>query len=293
MEPFFLKRSDLTPEQKASIPSPKGNLMNRCDLVINLNETIDHFAFLVLATDPAGLREWIMRGFGRFLQHLVSHPDPNFRCSMDDISRGKSCGIVFKHLVQDSMSYALHREVEEHIGDHSELVRNEWWPFHSCYCGGPFNDTYMTIGDDFETECYHCYASSFQDRLLESRWSFLSYAGRIAEALVAEGVEVIQRSRRKNCTLKERCEMAASIGSSFRRNIVVSPHCHFLMATRRAFNEMLGLDSSHDKGWEYVRSPQHPPPPDFDGYGSNDDEATVDYSEPNDSNDDDEVAEAA
>ena len=42
-----------------------------------------------------------------------------------------------------------------------------------------------------------------------------------------------------------------------------------------------------------VRSPQHPPPPDFDGYGSNDDEATVNYSEPNDSNDDDEVAEAA
>ena len=111
------------------------------------------------------------------------------------------------------MSCALHREVEEHIGDHSELVRNEWWPFHSCYCGGPLNNTYMTIGDDFETECYHCYASSFQDRLLESRWSFLSYAGRIAEALVAEGVEVIQRSRRKNCTLKERCEMAASIGS--------------------------------------------------------------------------------
>ena len=151
----------------------------------------------------------------------------------------------------------------------------------------------MTIGDGFEFECYHCYASSFEDRLLESRRNFLSYAGRIAEALVAEGVEIIQRSRRKNCTLKERCEMAASIGSSFRRNIVVPPHCHFLMATRRAFNEMLGLDCSHDKGWEYVRSASNPPPPDFDGYGSNDDEATVDYSEPNDSNDDGEFPEAA
>ena len=112
--------------------------------------------------------------------------------------------------------------------------------------------------------------------------------------------------------------MAASIGVSMRRNVLLAPHGHFLMATRRAFNDMLGLDSQHDKGWKLVRSPRDPSPggeaseeSDFEGYGSDDSQATMDYSMPNspgelgeashvnsdfegnDSNDDGEFPEAA
>ena len=299
-EPFFLKRSVLTPEQKASIPSPAGSLRNRCDMVINLNEAIDHFAFLVLTTDPAGLRERIMRGFGRHLKRWESMADTY---TILDISRGSVCGIQFKYLVEFSMSYALEREVEDNIGDHTELIRNEWPAFYSCHCGGPDNDLYMTIGWEFQTECYHCYASSFEDRVLESRRTFISYASMIAEALVVEGVEIAEKAR-KFLSLKERCDMAASIGVSMRNNILLAPHCHFLMATRRAFNEMLGLDSQHDKGWEYVRSPRDPAPgnagdeageeTDFEGYGSSDSQATVEYSMPDhESNDEGEFPEAA
>lgn len=313
-EPFFLKRSALSPEEKASIPSPRGSLRNRCEMVINLNETIDHFAFLVLSTDPAGLRERIMRGFGRFLNCWLS----STRYTMNDISGGDVCGIQFKYLVQCSMSYALERELEEHIGEHSELIRNEWPVFYNCYCGGPENDLYMMIGAEFHTECYHCYARTFEDRLLESRRTFISYVSMIAETLVVEGVGIILKSTRKNCSLKEMCEMAASIGVSMRRNVLLAPHGHFLMATRRAFNDMLGLDSQHDKGWELVRSPRDPSPggeaseeSDFEGYGSDDSQATMDYSMPNspgelgeashvnsdfegnDSNDDGEFPEAA
>ena len=95
--------------------------------------------------------------------------------------------------------------------------------------------------------------------------------------------------------------MAASTGTSLRRHILLTPHCHFLMATRRAFNEMLGLDSQHDKGWEIVKSPRDPAPPGesqgeetgntgeahfqlgyfpFEGHGSDDSEATVHYPVP-------------
>ena len=100
--------------------------------------------------------------------------------------------------------------------------------------------------------------------------------------------------------------MASKIGESMRGTIILTPHCGFLKAARVAWNEMHGLDSLHNEGWDLVS--QHTPhvvaPPveaiedhqggngdgengsdgeeesNFEGYGSDDSEETVHYPDP-------------
>ena len=293
-DPFFLERKNLSADEKNSIPNPTGSLMNRCDVVINLNAVLDHFAFCVLNTHPVGRQDWIMRGFGRFMNWHFSRSG----YTVHHISAGGSCGYSFKNVRELSMRYPIEREMGEHMGNYFNLVVNDWAMFSNCYCGGPHNNLYLEIGEDFETECYHCYASTFGGRPLEDRRTFMSYAGRLTTALVFELEERIQKKKRRICSLEDICSMASSLGSSLSRSILLAPHSHFLVASRIACNEVLGLDRLNDEGWTCVSSPHDNMPEDnqfedpagedeennSEGHASDDSEDTVPYPMPMDQN---------
>lgn len=273
--PFFRERKSLSPEEKKSIPKPAGALIGRCDHVINLSDVIDHFAFWVLKTEPDGVREWIMRGFGRWLTwHLSS-----WNYSLMDINSGNRCLVFHEALREGSLRCAIERLIEEHVGEgHYDLVMHNWDPFFRCYCRGMVGDEYMEIGNrDFSTTCYYCYAKKMVGRSLVDRNTFLSCAERITTALVMEGRVRIQQVEKRECTIKEMCDMASKVGESLRGSITVPPHCHFLQAARVAWNELTGLEKHDDHGWRIVR--QHFVG-DYEERQSDDSEATVTHPMP-------------
>ena len=306
--PVFLQRSTLSHQEKAAIPNPAGSFVGRCQMIINLNDVLDHFAFCVLSARPEGLRERIMRGFRMWLtQHISEAVQSHDLSSADEallrISSGEELQIYYQPMREAVLRYPFERSVEDHIGNHYCLVQNEWNPFTHCYCRGWRDDLYLEIGEDFQTMCYHCYARSFDGRLLQDRRTFLSYAGNITWALVREGRIRRLHLEKRDCSLEEMCAMADCIGASLKRSIIDAPHSHFLQAARVAWNELIGLDRLNDDGWNVVWSPLGQAPSEepeeedqransdeegesnFEGYGSEDSEETQPYPMPEESGD--------
>lgn len=252
-EPFILRREQLTSEEREAMPTPTGSLMKRCDEVINLNEDIDHLASSILRAEHTGTQRLLVMGLDKWLFDHLSRS--NF--SLADIAAGKKCGINFDTMRNEVLKHATRNIVEENMEDFFNLFEHQAPILQTCCCVGPPNNRcMMKIGENFETECYNCYANGFEGRNWMSRRSFYCYTRNIVMALVMEGEAFYKRNHRKNSTLDEMCDMAECLSQELKRLMLEAPFHFFLYAARAAFNRMIGRDQNDTRIWTTIINPR-------------------------------------
>ena len=253
-------------------------------MVIQLNDTLDHVAFLVEKTNPIGLRRMVTKGTVHWLRnHLAT-----CNHSLMDMSAGKECEIQFETLKENVLKYTFERIVEDELENFFILVEDGSSILQNCTCYG--TEHCMRIGRSIEIMCCHCYRTNkFPGMYYWMRKPFMCYVRDVVLALAFEGAAQMKGRERKTCSLEKMCFMAECAAQVI-RSCVVDRRRSFVQGAREAFNVVMDLDQDADLGWNTVTSPldgvavqvieDEDQESHFQGHGSDDSQVTVPYAMP-------------
>ena len=282
--PFIVKREDLTASEIDMLPRPSGQLLGRCYMAINLNHALDSAAFLIDQLPNRGQRLLFTRGLvkwalGHFSYAVGSFLDVHMgmECEMEiqEMRRILMVHVVDFHLIESFEEFHLHAS-ENHPSPLIPILNYcSCPPWHGC-------GHYMTIGEVRFT-CYFGYRiQNYPDYQSYLRVPFEKYTRDLVVVLILEAASQIKKNQRKTCSLDDLEAMARSAIEKLDQ-VIIRGTQGFLFGARVAFNYIMGLDDHDPLGWNTVKEvtePAYDSETDFEGYPSDDSQATVPYPMP-------------